>query len=285
MEAIYETIERLFNQHALAVIGIILFAYVGRKILLNLIVRVVRKSVRAHNKLADVEEDEKREKTIIDILRTALNIAIWILAGLMVLEEFGVNTAPLLAGAGIAGVALGFGAQSIVKDALNGLFIIFENQYRVGDVVMVNNETAGVVEKITLRETVLRDLDGMVHHVPNGFIETATNMTMEFANVNIDIGVSYSSDIKKVEDVINEVGIKMTQDKDWKDSIIEAPAFLRIDDFADSAITVKILGKTTADKRWAVAGEFRRRLKNAFDENNIEIPFPQMVIHGQDKKS
>ena len=284
MEAAFETFERLFNQHALAVITIVVAAYLGRKIVMKLVTRVVQQSVRAHHKYADSEEDEKREKTIIDIFSVTLRFAIWVVAGLMILEEVGVNTAPLLAGAGVLGVALGFGAQSVVKDALNGLLIIFENQYRVGDVVMVNNDLAGVVEKITLRETVMRDLDGMVHHIPNGFINTATNMTMEFANVNFDIGVSYDTDIAHAEKIVNQVGAELAADKEWRESIIEPPAFLRIEDFADSAIIIKILGKTTSDKRWAVAGELRKRIKIAFDENDIEIPFPQMVIHEQKKK-
>ncbi|MCA1806856.1 MAG: mechanosensitive ion channel family protein, partial [Actinobacteria bacterium] len=279
MDVILKTIEQSFNQHAFAVLLIIGVAYIARKLALVVVTRLIRRTVGHDKSLTQVAED-RREKTLIDSIGTALRIGIWIIAGMMLLEEFGVNIAPLLAGAGVIGVALGFGAQSIVKDALSGLLIIFENQYRIGDVVQINSEVAGVVEKITLRETVLRDLDGMVHHVPNGYVQVATNMTMEFSNVNIDIGVSYNADIDQIEKVINDVGDAMAHDKDWRDAIIEAPAFLRVDSFADSAIVVKILGKTTADQRWAVAGEFRRRLKAAFDKNDIEIPFPQLVVHG-----
>ncbi len=278
METTVETIEQFFNQHAFAVALIVGAAYLSRKFAMVLVSRVVKRAVH-HDNIAFKIAEEKREKTLIDIISTALRIGIWIIAGMMLLEEFGVNIAPLLAGAGVIGVALGFGAQSIVKDGLTGLLIIFENQYRVGDVVQVNSEVVGMVEKITLRETVLRDLDGMVHHVPNGYIQVATNMTMEFSNVNIDIGVSYNADIDKVEKVINDVGETMAHDADWREAIIEAPAFLRVDSFADSSVVIKILGKTTADQRWAVAGEFRRRLKAAFDKNDVEIPFPQMVLH------
>lgn len=277
-------IEQIISSHSAAVITILVVAYGVRKISMFFIGKIIRRSVRFHGNASPIAE-ERREKTLHDIIGTALRVFIWIFASLMILQELGVDITPLIAGAGIAGVALGFGAQSIVKDSLTGLFIIFENQYRVGDVVMVNSTTAGVVEKITLRATVLRDLDGMVHHVPNGTINLATNMTMEYANVNIDIGVSYSCDIEKVEKVINEVGEKMADDDEWRDSIITPPAFLRVDDFADSAIMVKILGKTTADMRWGVSGEFRKRLKIAFDKNEIEIPFPQVVVHEAQKKA
>jgi len=279
MEAAINTVEQLFNQHAFAVALIVIAAYIARKLALAVASRVIQRTVGHDRTLTQAAED-KREKTLIDIIGTALRVGIWVIAGMMLLEEFGVNIAPLLAGAGVIGIALGFGAQSLVKDALTGLFIIFENQYRVGDVVQINSEVAGVVEKITLRETVLRDLDGMVHHIPNGYVQVATNMTMQFSNVNIDIGVSYSADIDHVEKVINDVGDAMAHDKKWRDAIIEAPAFLRVDSFADSAVVIKILGKTTADQRWAVAGEFRRRLKAAFDKNGVEIPFPQLVVHG-----
>lgn len=283
MEAAFDTVEKFFNQHAFAVLLIVAAAYLARKFAMVVVSRVVKRAIHHEDPSFKVAE-EKRENTLIDIIGTALRVGIWIIAGMMLLEEFGVNIAPLLAGAGVIGVALGFGAQSLVKDALTGLFIIFENQYRVGDVIQINSEVAGVVEKITLRETVLRDLDGMVHHVPNGYIQVATNMTMQFSNVNVDIGVSYDADIDEVEKVINEVGVELASDKVWRDSIIEAPSFLRVDSFDDSAVTIKILGKTTADQRWAVAGELRRRLKAAFDKNGVEIPFPQMVVHQPARK-
>ena len=198
--------------------------------------------------------------------------------------ELGINIAPLLAGAGIAGVALGFGAQSMVRDFLSGIFVITENQYRVGDVIRINNEVSGKVEKVTLRQTVLRDLDGMLHHIPNGEVRIATNMTMEFANVNLDIPISYESDIELVEDIVNKIGIELAADPEWQDDIFEAPKFLRIHDFAASAMIIKITGKTAPMMHWAVTGELRKRLKIGFDKNNITIPYPQQVIH-QAKKS
>jgi moderate conductance mechanosensitive channel len=279
-----EATETFIVNHTVAILLIVLAAYIAQKFIMTIVAKIIRRSIQfQHRGHHDVHE-EKREKTLIDIIGTALKLGIWLMAGLMILQEVGVNIAPLLAGAGVAGIALGFGAQSLVQDAFRGLFIIFENQYRVGDVVQINGDLAGVVEKITLRATVLRDLDGYVHHVSNGNIQTATNMTMEFANVNIDIGVSYDSDLEEVEKVINQVGETMAEEEEWKHAIITPPAFLRLDEFDDSSLQIKILGKTTADMRWSVAGEYRRRLKEAFDKHDIEIPFPQMVIHDKRAK-
>jgi moderate conductance mechanosensitive channel len=196
----------------------------------------------------------------------------------MIISELGLNIAPLLAGAGIVGVAIGFGGQYLIKDFITGLLIILENQYRVGDVVCID-KTCGVVEDINLRITVLRDLDGTVHHVPNGDIRVASNLSKTSANVNLDIGVAYSSNLDHVIKVVNEVGMKLAKDKDWKDFITEAPQFLRVDSFADSSIIIKIKGETVPLKQWSVTGELRKRLKESFDREKIEIPFPQRVIH------
>ena len=156
-----------------------------------------------------------------------------------------------------------------------------ENQYRVGDVVKLN-DVSGTVQKISMRTTVLRDMSGNVHHIPNGSITHATNKTMEFSKINLNIGVSYESDIDKVENVINKVGKDLSKDKDWHEFIIEDPQFLRVTKFAESAIIIKVVAKTQATMQWKVAGELRRRLKVAFEKNNIKIPFPQLTIH-QDK--
>ena len=240
--------------------------------------RLVRRAVRP-DKFKSEAAERQREDTLISILGAALRVLIWVIAGMLLLSAFGVNIAPLIAGAGIAGVALGFGAQSMVKDFLAGIFIIVENQYRVGDVVEINQTVSGVVEHLTLRQTVLRDLDGMVHHIPNGVIEIATNMTMEYANVNLDVGVDYSTDLDKAIEVINKVGLEMAGADEWKSKIIEPPAVLRVNEFADSAIMIKIMGKTVPMEQWAITGELRLRLKKAFDKAGISIPFPQRVVH------
>ncbi|MDZ7744557.1 MAG: mechanosensitive ion channel family protein [Candidatus Saccharibacteria bacterium] len=279
-----DKLENLFHAHWLQVVLILASAYLARKFAMIIIERLIRKAVRSDSHQSHSAE-KQREDTLITIVDALIRAMVWVVATMLLLSMFGVDIAPLIAGAGIAGVALGFGAQSMVKDFLAGFFIIIENQYRVGDVVQINQGVAGVVEHLTLRQTVLRDLDGMVHNVPNGNIEVATNMTMEFANVNLDVGVDYSSDIDKVEKIINAVGKDIAGDEAWKSKIVEPPEMLRVEDFADSAIIVKIVGKTAPMQQWAVTGELRKRLKREFDKNGISIPFPQRVMHNAKKSS
>lgn len=276
--AMVDSIINFAKDHALSVSIILLVTYLMRSFAVVVIRRLIRKALRP-DQFKTRRDEKQREDTLISTMVAGARVVIWLLTGLLLLSEFGVDIAPLIAGAGIAGVALGFGAQSMVKDFLAGIFILIENQYRVGDIIQVNRDVSGTVERVTLRTTVLRDLDGMMHHIPNGVIEIATNMTMDYANVNLDIGVGYDTDIDKLEKIINEVGLELSEDKDWKEKIQKPPAFRRVNDFGDSAIEIKIVGRTEPVQQWAVTGELRRRLKKAFDKNNIEIPFPQRVIH------
>lgn len=274
----FDTIYDLFINHGIPVLIIIVGAIVLHHFSMVAVRKLIRNSMRPEN--FKTKRDEKlREDTLLSTMNAAVRAIIWILAGLLLLAEFGIDIGPLLAGAGIAGVALGFGAQSMVKDFLAGFFILAENHYRVGDVVELNQTVSGTVERVTLRQTVLRDLDGMVHHIPNGEVTLATNMTMDYANVNLDVGVGYDTDFEKLEEVINTVGESMANDEKWSEDIIEAPAMLRVNNFGDSAIEIKIIGKTQPMKQWAVTGELRKRLKVAFDKNAIEIPYPQRVLH------
>lgn len=256
------------------VIAVIVVAYLLCKFSRTFIEKITRRVV-----VSDSRDDEKkREDTFIRILSSTFGVIIWILASLMVLSELGIEIAPLLAAAGIAGLAFGFGGQYLIRDIISGLFVIMENQYRIGDVVCID-ETCGLVEDITLRMTILRDLDGTVHHIPNGEIKKASNLSKFFARVNLNIGIAYSSNLEKVIAVVNRVGNELFQDPLWKDFIIKPPQFLRVDDFGDSAIIIKILGETKPLQQWDVTGELRKRLKIAFDKEGIEIPFPQRVIH------
>lgn len=239
--------------------------------------KTIRKLVRP-DKMSSPEEERKREDTLITIFYQTFTIALWLLAVLMMLTEIGINTAPLIAGAGIIGLAFGFGGQYLIKDLISGLFIILENQYRVGDVVCFG-ETCGLVEDINLRTTILRDLDGTVHFVPNGEVKIASNLTKQYSRVNLNIGVSYNCNLDNVINVINKVGRDLARDKQWKEKIRKPPQFLRVDDFADSAIILKILGETQPIMQWDVMGELRKRLKIAFDKEHIEIPFPQQTVH------
>jgi len=278
-----DSIVEFVKNHALNVFLILVVTTILRTFSTVIIRRIIRRALRP-DQFKTKRDEKQREDTLISTINAGVRVAIWMLTGLLLLSEFGVDIAPLIAGAGIAGVAIGFGAQSMVKDFLAGLFILMENQYRVDDVIQINRDVSGTVEQVTLRTTVLRDLDGMVHHIPNGVIEIATNMTMDYANVNLDIGVGYDTDIDKLEKIINEVGTELAKDKIWGDRIKQPPIFKRVNDFGDSSIMVKIVGRTEPVQQWAVTGELRRRLKKAFEKNSIEIPFPQMVIHQSSSK-
>jgi small conductance mechanosensitive channel len=271
-----------FLSHGLAIIFILVAALIINRFSGVLVERFIRKMVPPSADLNSTGAERKREDTLIRILLSTLRIVVWIIAVLTILSEIGINIGPIIAAAGVVGLALGFGGQYLIKDLITGFFIILENQYRIGDIVCFDN-TCGLVEDISLRATIMRDLDGVVHHVPHGSIVRVSNMSKKFARVNLDIGVSYSADLKKVIKVVNETGEALAKDKEWKDKILMPMAFARVNDFADSAIVVKILGETVPLEQWAVAGEFRMRLKLAFDKAGIEIPFPQMVVHTSTK--
>ncbi len=264
------------------IVILVLTLTVARFIIKHFLASVVRRALRTHQ-FESMFAEQKREETLISIIGTALTILVWVISLVGLLTIFHVNIAGLLTGAGVVGVVVGLGAQNAIKDFVAGLFVLIENQYRIGDIVTLG-DVSGVVEKITLRITKLRDLDGNIHIIPNGTVSVITNSTFEWSAVNMDISISYSSDIEIVKKVINSTSKKMASDPAWKDQIIEPLEFLRIDGFGDSAVIVKALGKVKPGRQWGVAGEFRARLKEAFSENNIEIPFPQRVIHQADKK-
>jgi len=244
----------------------------------RIVVRKLVNSAIRNSNYASQQDEVRREDTLVSIISTSIKVIVWVLAAMLIISELGVQIGPLIAGAGVAGIALAFGAQSIVKDFISGIFIVLENQYRVGDVVELNG-VSGVVKAITMRATVLRDLDGNVHHFPNGSIEHTTNKTMEYSKINLSIGVSYEDDIDRIEKVVNQVGSDLSQDPVWGSDIIKSPYFARISNFGESSVEIKIFGKTAPGKHWAVTGELRRRLKKAFDKAGIEIPFPQRVVH------
>jgi len=262
--------------HGLKILAILIGAFLIRRFARIFIEKIMRKAVIADNFLSP-EAEKKREDTLITVFEGTFRAIIWIVAALMIVAELGVNIGPLLAGAGVIGLAVGFGAQYIIRDFFTGLFIILENQYRVGDVVCIG-KICGEVENINLRMTILRDVDGAVHHIPNGEIKIATNMTKGFARVNLVIGVAYDTNLEKVKQVINQVGQEMIQDSEWKDKIIKAPEFIRVDNFSASSVDIKISGEVKPLEQWAILGELRKRIKLAFDKEGIEIPFPQRVV-------
>ncbi len=277
IQTIIQNVTPWFFDHGLKIGAIVMIAYLIRKFAGIFIEKLIRKIVISDHFLSK-EAERKREDTLIRIFTVSLGIFVWLLALLMIIQEVGIAIGPLLAAAGIAGLAFGFGGQYLIRDLISGLFIIMENQYRIGDVVCFEG-TCGLVEDISMRMTTLRDLDGIVHHVPHGEIKRVSNLSKEFARVNLNIGISYSSDLEQVISVVNKVGKELAEDPAWKEYILKPPQFLRIDDFGDSAIVIKILGDTKPLKQWDVTGELRKRLKIAFDREGIEIPFPQRVIH------
>jgi moderate conductance mechanosensitive channel len=228
-------------------------------------------------------ERAKRIETLQSLAIRAAGILILVVVALMALASFQVNIGPALAGLGIAGIAIGFGAQTLVRDLLAGIFILAENQYSRGDVVRIAG-VAGAVEDFSLRRTVLRDLDGVVHVVPNGEITIASNMTRLWARVNLDVQVAYETDIEQATAVLNRIGGEMAEDPDWSARIVEAPTVLRVDQLGDSGVTLKVLGMVPPAEQWAVSGELRRRILEAFREADIEIPYPHRTIVRRDDK-
>ncbi len=230
------------------------------------------------------QEFQKRTQTLGSIVRYAVTAVIVGVASMTILQQFGIEIGPILAAAGIAGLAIGFGAQSLVKDVISGFFILLEDQIRVGDVVQIAGK-GGLVEKISLKTTILRDLAGNVHYVPNGHIDVVTNMTKDYSRYVFDIGVAYRENVDEVIEVIKKVDEELRNDPDYKDDILEPIEILGLDQFADSAIVIKARTTTAPIKQWRVGREFNRRLKKRFDEQNIEIPFPHVTLYmGQDKE-
>ena len=222
-------------------------------------------------------ELERRVNTIARLVLRVGVAVIVVIAVLMALGEVGVDVGPAVAGLGVVGIAVGFGAQALVRDWLAGIFIVLENQYSEGDVVRIAG-VDGVVESFSLRRTTLRDLDGTVHTVPNGAIIVASNQTRLWARVNIDFGVAYDTDIDRATEVINEVGESLHADPEWGSRLLEPPKVVRVAALADSQVSLKVLGQVRPAEQWAVGGELRKRVLAAFGREGIEIPFPHRVV-------
>lgn len=248
--------------------------------------RIVEHAVR-RQKHGSQAEEHQREKTLKTIFRTATGIALWIIGVIIILWQLDVNIAALLTGAGLVSIVAGLGAQNLIKDWLAGVFIILENQYRIDDIVTLTTTSgavaSGVVEDVSIRVTKLRDFDGNLQIVTNGGISVISNMSFRYANVNVDILLDYNTDVDQVEKIINEVGIELAGDEKWKSNIIEAVQFLRVERFSDMSVTVKAYGKVHAGTQWDVSGEFRKRLRKAFQKHHIASPVPD-IFKTQPKK-
>ena len=281
---IIDSIQNWFIANGIQVVLVIVVTYILSHFLKVIITRIVRRLV-PRTAYTFESEEKKREDTLISTINGFLSIIIWIGALIFILEKMGVPVAPLLTGAGILGVAVGFGSQSLVKDMINGIFIIVENQFRIGDVITVGDYT-GTVEGMTLRVTRLRQINGTIHYIPNGEIKVASNESKDYSMVDLKVNVGYGTKIDHLEKVINDVGQTLMDDPDFSEHMIEAPQFLRIDDLSDYSITARILAKVYPKHQYLVAGELRKRLKLAFEAHDIDIPYPTRVIHNinDDKK-
>jgi small conductance mechanosensitive channel len=220
----------------------------------------------------------KRVTTLTGLLTTLVVVAIWALAGVIVLGQLGVDVTPILAGAGIVGLAVGFGAQNLVRDVISGFFVVLENQVRVGDVAIVNG-TGGLVEAITFRTMVLRDLAGVVHVIPHGAVTSLANMTKGWSAYVLDVGVAYKEDTDRVVALMRTVAEELRADPVYAADILEPMEIFGVDEFAESQVTIKARLKTRPLAQWNVGREYRRRLKKAFDAAGIEIPFPHRSLY------
>ena len=227
--------------------------------------------------LAAATRRVQRARTMGDLLKSMITGVLVAIFGTMVLSQVGVNIAPIIASAGIIGIALGFGAQSLVKDFLSGIFMIFEDQFGVGDVVDVG-EAIGTIEAVSLRVTRLRDLDGTVWYVPNGEILRVGNKSQNWSRAVVDVGVGYDEDLARAKRVLGEVARDLWKDDDYRNVIIEAPEVTGVEALTADAVTLRVLVKTAPMEQWAVARELRQRIKARFDHEGIEIPFPQRVV-------
>ncbi len=225
----------------------------------------------------------QRAHTLTHIVRDVARIAVFLVGVMMILSEVGIDLKPLLAAAGLGGLAIGFGAQSLVKDLISGFFILLENSVRVGDVVEVAG-VSGLVEEIELRTIRLRDLSGNVHVVPNGVIDKVKNMTKDYSYSVFNIGVAYREDVDEVMEVVREIAEELRGDLQFKDDILEPLEMLGVDQFADSAVIIKCRIKTQPIKQWRVGREMNRRIKKTFDAKGIEIPFPHQTIYWGEPK-
>ncbi|WP_341236916.1 mechanosensitive ion channel family protein [uncultured Limnobacter sp.] len=223
-------------------------------------------------------DDQKRVETLTRVLKYVSNVVILLLGSLIALGTIGISIAPVLAAAGVVGLAVGFGAQSLVKDYFTGVVLLIENQIRAGDFIEVGGKS-GTVENVTLRYVRMRDAHGNVHFVPNGQIDSVTNSTMDFAYAVVDIGIAYKEDVEGAIQVMQKVGTELAEDKEWGVKITEPMATFGVQELADSAVIVRVRFKTTPGDQWGVRREYNKRIKAAFDNVGIEIPFPHVTMY------
>lgn len=281
MEINFSTITNNILVHIAIIILIAFLLHFFSDTIVSYLIKVLTRRQKDQTKT----DAKKREATLTSIFSTVAKLFIWTVAIVAVLDAINLNISSIAAGAGVVGIIVGLGAQTTIRDYLAGVFIILENQYRVGDVITLSGGstgmtgTSGTVEDITLRITKLRGLDGTLNVVRNGEASIITNRTFKFANIVIDIGIDYKSDIDVVEKIMNKVGQDMMKNEKFLHNIFEPISFLYIDDLSESSIIVRAMGKVKPAEQWEVAGEYRRLLLAAFNEAGIRIALPQVVIH------
>lgn len=267
MLALVKTLLRIF-----VIVGV---AYFLNRLSKQLIVKL-RDQLNARS--ADNIEEIKRMNTLSMVLRYIVTTVIMAITIVEILHELGISIAPVLAAAGVVGLAVGFGAQSLVKDYFNGFFLLLENQIRKDDVVEIANKS-GLVEEITLRYIKMRDYEGNVHYVPNGQITTVTNRSRDFAYAVMDIRVGYDENIAKVMQIMHEVGASILQDAQLQDKVLDKLDIAGVDNLAESAVIIRCRMKVRPLEQWTIKREYLKRIKNAFDAQQIEIPFPHLTVY------
>jgi moderate conductance mechanosensitive channel len=267
-----DTILERISTYGVEILIILLVTVVVYYIGAFIVDATVKKTLHTTRRKWHAKDVEKRQKTLTALFRNLWRTLIIATAALFVFHRLfpDVSLAPLFASAGIIGVALGFGAQSLVKDFISGMFIISENQYRVGDVIDIDG-FSGTVERIGARSTVIRDADGNVHYFPNGMVQHVINKTMDYSIARFTLTLPPTSDLEKIIEIIDSTGKKLASELKWKNKIIEPPAFTSVTDFTATAVTIAIAGKTMPSDQWAVASEMRQQLLTAFDKNKIDL--------------
>jgi small conductance mechanosensitive channel len=278
-EKIAQDVTNWLSNQGLTIAVVLLVAEICNHFLGKIIARAVDQILSRRHYPSEKDRDQ-RASTLKRLFGTTSRICIWTISVVVILVQLGVDLTAVIAGAGFFGLAFGIGAQSLIQDVIGGIFIIIENQYRVGDIVEINGQSGEVVD-ITMRITQLRDIDGNAHFIPNGEIKHAINKSIGFSKIHITLNVAFDTDIEKLEEVINKTGHELVAKPKFGKLIEEAPHFARISEFGESGLEIKIFGVVKPGEQWLVSGEYRKMLKTAFEKAGIEIPYRQVVIHNQ----
>lgn len=286
MTAVGDAISDFWNDWGFEIV-VSLGAVVAAFVLIAILKRGLgRWSTRLQQRYSESHDPADREQgqrlmTITGVVSIIISLTVWALVVLTVMAVWGIPMTPLIAVGTTIGVAVGFGAQDFIKDVIGGFFILTEDQYAIGDIVTIAG-VSGTVEAITIRTTVLRDLDGYRHHVPNGETRVASNLTSGFSRVVIDIAVSYGTDLDRAIEVVTDEAFSMATDSAWTHAFLEDPQTLGVNELESSSVVIRLLLTTVSEERWTVKREFLKRIKQRLDREGIEIPFPYLNVVTKD---